>query len=45
VGITTLVPTTANFELYQKSLPAGLAALGPDEDTANSGSLYLVMVR
>jgi hypothetical protein len=37
--------STRHFEVYQKSFPAGPVALGPDADTANSGSMYLVMVR
>jgi hypothetical protein len=32
-----------HFEVYQKSLPAGPVALGPDADTANSGDMYIVM--
>ncbi len=37
--------STRRFEMYQKAFPAGPVALGPDADTANSGSMYLVMVR
>jgi hypothetical protein len=36
--------STRRFELYQKSFPAGTVALGPEGDTANSGSMYTVVV-
>jgi hypothetical protein len=32
------------FEVFQKAFPAGLVALGPDADIANSASMYTVIV-
>lgn len=32
------------FEIFQKQFPAGQVALGPDADTANSASMYVVIV-
>jgi len=32
------------FEVYAKSFPAGLVSLAPDADTANTGSMYLILV-
>ena len=36
---------TRTFEVYAKAFPAGPVSLGPDADTANAGSMYLIMVR
>ncbi|GIH14338.1 glycosyl hydrolase family 28 protein [Rugosimonospora africana] len=36
--------STRHFDLYQKTFPAGPVTLGPDADTANSGSMYLIAV-
>ena len=35
---------TRTFEVYAKSFPAGTVSLGPDADTANAGSMYLIIV-
>jgi hypothetical protein len=32
------------FEIYQKPFPAGQVSLGPEADTANSASMYVVIV-
>lgn len=32
------------FEIYQKPFPAGQVSLGPEADTANNGSMYVVIV-
>ena len=32
------------FEIYQKPFPAGQLALGPEADTANHGSMYVVIL-
>jgi hypothetical protein len=37
--------STRRFELYQKSFPAGAVPLGPEADSANSGSMYTVVVK
>ena len=36
---------TRTFEVYAKSFPAGTVSLGPDADTANVGSMYLIAAR
>jgi hypothetical protein len=36
--------SSRTFELYQKQFPAGQVSLGPDADTANSGSMYTIIV-
>jgi polygalacturonase len=36
--------STRHFDLYQKTFPAGQVALGPEADTANSGSMYLMAI-
>jgi hypothetical protein len=35
---------TRTFEVYAKAFPAGTVSLGPDADTANTGSMYLILV-
>jgi hypothetical protein len=35
---------TRTFEVYSKSYPAGTVSLGPDADTADTGSMYLIIV-
>jgi hypothetical protein len=35
---------TRRFEVYQKAFPAGRVALGPNADTANSASMYTIIV-
>ena len=36
--------STRTFEVYQKEFPAGQVSLGPDADTANSGSMYTIII-
>jgi hypothetical protein len=36
--------SSRTFEVYQKEFPAGQVSLGPDADTANSGSMYTIMI-
>ena len=36
--------SSRTFEVYQKEFPAGQVSLGPDADTANSGSMYTIIV-
>ena len=36
--------STRTFEVYGKSFPAGTVSLGPDADTANTASMYLILV-
>ncbi len=36
--------SSRTFEVYQKQFPAGQVSLGPDPDTANSGSMYTIIV-
>jgi hypothetical protein len=36
--------SSRTFEVYQKQFPAGQVSLGPDADTANSGSMYTVII-
>jgi hypothetical protein len=36
--------SSRTFEIYQKEFPAGQVSLGPDADTANSGSMYTIII-
>jgi polygalacturonase len=36
--------STRTFEVYQKAFQAGTVTLGPDADTANSASMYTIIV-
>ena len=36
--------SSRTFEVYQKEFPAGQVSLGPDADTANSGSMYTIII-
>jgi hypothetical protein len=37
--------STRKFEVYAKSFAAGTVSIGPDADTADSGSMYTIAVK
>jgi hypothetical protein len=36
--------SSRTFEIYTRQFPAGLVTLGPDADTANSASMYTIII-